>query len=78
MVADIANCEVRTLTAFDLAPVGAAVMAGAGGGVFPSLEEGASRIEVGERIFSPDPARYAEHFRIFKRRACALSELYRN
>ena len=77
MVADIADCTVRTLTVGDLAPVGAAVMAGAGGGVFPSLEAGAARIVVGEREFSPNPDRYSEHFQTFKRRARALSELYR-
>jgi xylulokinase len=57
--------------------LGAAIMAGVGGGVFPGYAEGAAAMVRLERTFEPDPgrqARYAERFEQYRRLAPLLRE----
>ena len=79
MVADIANLPVRIPEVADLACVGAAILAGAGCGIYPNVEEGYKRLAVRERVIHPDPvsaAKYAELFAAYKQQANLLGAVY--
>ena len=79
ILADIANLPVRIPEVADLACVGAAVLAGAGCGVFASQEEGCRRLAVKERLIQPD-FRRAEQYAVlrkeYQRYAEALGAAY--
>ena len=79
LLADISGLPVRIPEVADLACVGAAVMAGAGSGVFPDLETGCRRLAVNERRLLPDlnkTKQYAPLFASYKRQAEILGKLY--
>lgn len=79
MVADIANLPVRIPEVADLACVGAAILAGTGCGIYPSVEEGYKCLAVRERVIQPDPAGaklYAELYTRYKEHAEALGAVY--
>ena len=79
MVADIANLPVRIPEVADLACVGAAIMAGTGCGIYPSVEEGYKRLAVRERVIYPDPAnaaKYAPLYKAYKAQADLLGTVY--
>ena len=79
MVADIANLPVRIPEVADLACVGAAIMAGTGCGIYPSVEEGYKSLAVRERVIYPDPAnvaKYAPLYEAYKAQAKLLGTVY--
>ncbi len=59
--ADILNCEIERMATLDSGVVGAAILAGAGAGLFDSLGEGAERLVKRDRIFAPNAARRARY-----------------
>ena len=64
----------------DLACVGAAVLAGVGCGIYQNVNEGYSRLGVGERVLFPDPEntkRYSVWFEKYKRIAKVLGDVYK-
>ena len=79
IIADIAGIPVRIPEVPDLACVGAAVLAGAGCGIFASLQEGCQRLKVNERVILPtedSKQRYREYFAAYKAFAERLGEAY--
>ena len=70
LCADILGKPVVRARAAEAGALGAAVLAGAGTGVFASVEEGAERMVAMGSSFEPDPARgsrYAGHYERFRR-----------
>jgi xylulokinase len=65
--ADVLGRPIDRVANLDSGLVGAAMLAGLGTGVFPSLEEAASRMCRMARTFEPDPARKALHDEGFAR-----------
>ena len=62
-----------------VACVGAAILAGVGGGVYNGVHEGLERLSVGEETILPDAASAAEYagcFSEYKRRARLFGEMY--
>ena len=57
LMADIAGVPVRIPEVVDLACVGAAILAGAGSGIYEDVREGYRRLAVKERVITPDPER---------------------
>ena len=76
LMADISGLPVRIPEVADLACVGAAVMAGYGCGIYPSMEEGYQHLAIQDRVVNPDPVRsplYQELFKEYKRCAGVLA-----
>jgi xylulokinase len=68
--ADVAGTPVETPELEEATPLGAAVLAGIGVGLYRDEQEAFERIRRPGRIYQPDPAltaRYAERFRAFER-----------
>ena len=59
--ADVLGRPIDRLANVDSGLVGAAMLAGAGAGLFATLEEAATRMCRIDRTFEPDPARQAAH-----------------
>ena len=59
--ADVLGVPLRTLAGKEAACLGAAVFAGAGAGVYPSIAEGSRRTVRFDATFTPDPAAHAAH-----------------
>ena len=79
LIADIVGVPVRIPEVADLACVGAAVMAGAGCGIFGSMQEGAQRLKVNERVIRPDPncsKKYQQYFAEYRAFAEKLGAAY--
>ena len=79
LLADISGLPVRIPALADLACVGAALMAGMGGGIYETPEEGYRRFAVAERVLMPDRGRhaiYAPLFAEYKKQANALGALH--
>lgn len=75
LVADISGLPVRIPVIADLACVGAAIMAGAGSGIYNSVEDGYSHLAVEEKVIYPDAEKhkiYASLFEEYKERASAV------
>ena len=64
--ADITGIPVVTPRVTEAAALGAALLAGAGAGCFPSAAEAAQRFLVLSRTFTPEPARHAEYTRLYE------------
>jgi xylulokinase len=67
--ADILGRPFTRVKVSEAGALGAAIMAGAGSGVFSSIQEGIDAMVELERTFEPDPAmqsRYTERFRIYR------------
>ncbi len=67
--ADIFNRPVATLACPDAACLGAAMLAGVGAGMYPSLPEAARIIVRIKDVYDPDPAeaaRYAETYALYR------------
>jgi len=80
LVADISGLPVRIPEVADLACVGAAIMAGAGCGIYRDVKEGYEKLAVNERVLMPNAeasAKYAGLYREYKRVAAALAEAYK-
>ena len=67
LLADVSGLPVRIPALADLACVGAALLAGVGGGVYESAEAGYRRFAVAERVLTPDPERHAIYAPLFER-----------
>lgn len=67
VLADVSGLPVRIPALADLACVGAALLAGVGGGVYESAEAGYRRFAVEERVLTPDPDRHALYAPLFER-----------
>lgn len=65
--ADVLGRPIDRLANLDTGLVGAAMLAGLGAGIFPAIDEAASRMCRIERTFEPDPAREALHDEGFAR-----------
>ncbi len=79
MLANILGLPVRIPAVADLASVGAAILAGVGGGVYPSVEVGYKSLSIPETVILPqekESARYAPLFEQYKKQAGALRDLY--
>ena len=79
LVADIFGLPVRIPEVADMACVGAAVLAGTGCGIFPSVEYGYRTLAVQEQVLQPDPARtaiYRPLYEAYKRCCQALLPVY--
>lgn len=79
LVADISGLPVRIPEVADLACVGAAIMAGAGSGVFETLEDGYRALAVKERQVMPDlqqTKEYAPLVKKYRKQAEILGQLY--
>ncbi|MGI6694968.1 MAG: xylulokinase [Christensenellales bacterium] len=79
LLADILGRPLRIPAQPDLPCIGAAIMAGLGGGVFPSAQEAIARLTPNELIVKPDQENsqiYKAHQAQFRERALALAELY--
>lgn len=79
IIANAANMPVYIPKTPDMPCVGAAVLAGVGAGVFDSVQEGAKRLSVEEKVVEPDPEgaeQYAAILERYQKVAAALSELY--
>ena len=79
LLADVSGLPVRIPALADLACVGAALMAGMGGGIYETPEEGYRRFAVAERVLTPDRGRhaiYAPLFAEYKKQANALGALH--
>jgi xylulokinase len=79
LLADVSGLPVRIPALADLACVGAALMAGMGGGIYETPEEGYRRFAVEERVLLPDQGRhaiYAPLFAEYKKQANALGALH--
>ncbi len=67
--ANILDRPVSTLKVKEAACMGAAIMAGSGAGLFPSIKEGAAQIVRTETTYMPDPelaGRYREYYERYK------------
>ena len=81
LLADISGLTVRIPEIADLACVGAAIMAGVGCGLYPSMKEGYCSFAVKERIVQPDlekTALYKVLYDKYKRNAKRLKTLLEN
>lgn len=79
MLANIANLPVRIPEVADLACVGAAVLAGVGGGIYKDAADGYDKLAIRETVVYPDAdeaAKYAKHFETYKKNAEALGKVY--
>jgi len=65
MQADIYGRPVDTLAVPDAAPLGAAILAGVGAGVFTDIVDGAHRMVQTNRTYTPDPETAAIYQKIF-------------
>ncbi len=77
--ADVLGVPLRTLAGKEAACLGAAIFAGAGVGLFPSIAEGARRAVRFERTYAPDPAAhaaYAERFKTYRELHGALRPIH--
>ena len=78
LLADISGLPVRIPEIADLACVGAAIMAGVGGGVYADAAEGYRRLAVKEKRILPDlnrTAQYAKLFAAYKQYAQSIGNL---
>ena len=74
MLADIFNCNVRTIESKEGASLGAAILAGVGAGIFESVESACEKyIKKGKEII---PSR--ENHKIYNEYYEIYGELYRN
>jgi len=72
LMADIAGVPVRIPEVVDLACVGAAILAGAGSGIYSDVREGYRRLAVKERVIAPNPERSELYRQLLARyKACA-------
>ena len=79
ITADITGLPVRIPEVADLACVGAAILAGAGCGIFADAAEGYRRLAVQERVLYPNPqqaAIYAPLVKAYRQGADALGNVY--
>jgi xylulokinase len=77
--ADVLGIPLRTLEVKEAACLGAAVIAGAGTGVFPSLAEGARRAVRFEAEYTPRPRfheAYQRHFAVYRDLHAALRSIH--
>ncbi|NLJ40733.1 MAG: hypothetical protein GX352_03875 [Clostridiales bacterium] len=80
IVANIVNRPISVPEIPDLTCIGAAMLAGLGGGLFSSPDEAFDALGVGERVIEPDledSAKYTELFKLYKDRAKMLSDMYK-
>nr|WP_269473290.1 hypothetical protein [Kineobactrum salinum] len=64
MRADVLNIELRRLCFADTGVLGAAILAGAGVGLFESVPQAARRMVTVEQVFRPDPGRRERYDRL--------------
>ena len=75
LLADISGLPVRIPAVADLACVGAAILAGVGGGIYRDAAEGYRKLAVGESVLEPNAEKtkiYAPLFDAYKKKAAAL------
>ena len=74
---DVYNCEAKTLVNADAAPLGAAILAGVGVGLFKSISEGVEKIVKIDKTFTPNAEnaeRYAKLYDVYCRAYEGLAE----
>ncbi len=79
LVADISGLPVRIPEVADLACVGAAIMAGAGCGIYADVHEGYKKLAIQERVLQPTPEaakKYRSLYQEYKRVASTLAASY--
>lgn len=77
--ADVLGVPIRTLACKESGCLGAAIIAGAGAGVYTSIAEGVGRAVRRESIYEPDPERvsaYAERFSLYRELHGALRPIH--
>ncbi len=78
--ADVLNMDLKRLTFLDTGVLGAAILAGAGAGLFPSIPRAAQQMVKVDRIFKPDPAfreRYDTLISLYETAYRALKPFYK-
>ncbi|MFZ4614820.1 MAG: FGGY family carbohydrate kinase [Rectinemataceae bacterium] len=75
MQADIYNRRVETLKFTDTAVLGAAIFAGVGVGIFPSIAEAAKKLVKVSKIYEPNPDAVATYNRLYEVYAKAYEAL---
>ena len=66
IVSDVTNKPVRVPVVKEATALGAAILAGYGVGIYPSVAEGAHRVVKIEKTFSPDAANHATYERLYE------------
>jgi xylulokinase len=77
--ADVLGRPIRTLRCREAACWGAALLAGAGAGLFPSLDDAVRRTVVFDREYQPRPdwtARYLERFPVYRQASAAVRDVH--
>ncbi len=79
ILADVSGLPIRIPEVADLACVGAAILAGAGAGLYSSCVEGYKKFKIAERVILPRKEmteRYKSIFEKYKKQAAALGASY--
>ena len=74
MLADLFGCPVKTVASREGPALGAAILAGVGAGLFPSVEEACARFVRTDKLCQPDP----ENHRVYRNYHSLYQRLYRD
>ena len=74
MLADLFGCPVKTVASREGPALGAAILAGVGAGLFPSVEEACARFVRTDKLCQPDP----ENHRVYRNYPSLYQRLYRD